>query len=264
MTQRRAFTLIEVSTVMVVVGVIAAVAGVSLSDQLRQAQSGAELASKNEDLQADYHRAREQMRGLRIEPTGDHIVVSHVRSCQSDSHVLESRQEALENGVIELVPPSGFCVEPTGEVLPLVQQQIGVDESGIETAVAVAASTSSLTTPLVVLRTQIGEGKRVVGLRLDRTGFSEAFRHDEPEGTQAFDPNHSNFEQYILDLGFSVPDIRAPAQTAGASPGSAAADDAFAGGAITGGDEGSTGGGSGPIPNEPPPIPCTTDCDPED
>ena len=225
MTHTRAFTLIEASTVMVVIGVMAAVAGVGLSDQLKQAQSSADVASKAEEFQAHYHRAREQMRGLRFEPdaTNGTVRVAQVESCQSAAAQSDSPCvnvagevgdgcEGLEHGTIRLVPSVGFCLEPNGEVQPLVQLAPAVAQAIGEEQPA-AVSTSAVATPLVLLETPTDEGKRIVGLRLDRTGFTEAFRLNERGGTTAFNPSHPNFDGYLLELGGPVQDIRAPTQT---------------------------------------------------
>jgi len=48
---RRGFTLIELSTVIVVVGIIASLAAVNLSDQVQAARVRAESSSATEDLQ---------------------------------------------------------------------------------------------------------------------------------------------------------------------------------------------------------------------
>jgi hypothetical protein len=112
-----------------------------------------------------------------------------------------------------LVPSVGFCLEPNGEVQPLVQQATVIEQVDFEEQPVAAVSTSAVATPLVLLETNTDEGKRIVGLRLDRTGFTEAFRLDERRGGTAFNSSHPDLERYLLKLGGPVQEIRHRTQT---------------------------------------------------
>lgn len=165
---QRAFTLAEISTVIVVIGITGALAASSMADQVKDARAGASLGSTAGDIREEYRQAREQLKGLRFRsasettPNGSRspgVIVERVASCAAGI-VEDQRTVGGDEGVDSTlaIAPSEFCINPDGSVL--------VPES--------AAQSPAASEPLVMIRSEMSGGRASLSvLRLDPVGLSE-------------------------------------------------------------------------------------------
>jgi prepilin-type N-terminal cleavage/methylation domain-containing protein len=234
---RRGFTLIELSTVIVVVGIIASLAAVNLSDQVQAARVRAESSSATEDLQEQYRLAREQMTALRIEassPTGVGSVVKFIRvkSCaESTIASLDDPAADQMDGTVEqryasadvtLLPSGWLCIEPDGVVVSSAAPAGG--DRG-DAPVAVQVDPVAIAVPLVLVRTRVKGGpESFTGLRLDRVGFSEVFRTtrgttDEDLKSDLLARSGQDLEHRLRQLAGRVDGVRVPTASDGSTAG---------------------------------------------
>jgi prepilin-type N-terminal cleavage/methylation domain-containing protein len=178
---QRAFTLAEISTVIVVIGVTGALAASSMADQVKDARAGASVGSTAGDIREEYRQAREQLKGLRFRsasettPNGSRspgVIVERVASCASGTLEGQRTVGGDEGGASTLaIAPSEFCINPDGSVL--------VPES--------AAQSPAASEPLVMIRSEMSGGRASLSvLRLDPVGFSDlGSRQDTVAGIRA-------------------------------------------------------------------------------
>jgi prepilin-type N-terminal cleavage/methylation domain-containing protein len=173
---QRAFTLAEISTVIVVIGITGALAASSMADQVKDARAGAGAQSTVGDLREEYRQAREQLKGLRFSPDSGPagVKVERVNSCASG--VVDPAIDAVtveHEDIVSKVSaaPASFCINPDGSVV-------------VPEAFAQSAAASE---PLVMIRSEMSGGRAsLTVLRLDPVGFSElGSRQDTAAGIDA-------------------------------------------------------------------------------
>jgi prepilin-type N-terminal cleavage/methylation domain-containing protein len=157
---QRAFTLVEISSVIVVVGIAGALAASTMSDQIQDARANAAPDAVLEDMREEFRLAREQMQALKISTVGDvgvdgaaSVRFARVADCTSNgsSTTLSENIVSYSDARVVLVPGT-LCLSPDGEALSLHEQ-----------------------TPLVVVTATLsGDRQTLSALRVDPVGFSEA------------------------------------------------------------------------------------------
>lgn len=118
--RQRAFTLVEVITVVAVIGISGAVAAIGMSDQIIDARGKAESRLVVQQLRAEHRAAREQMVGLKVTTPGARVVqYQHTRGEDCAELVGQQREVVYDMASLRILSPaSGACFNARGEPDP--------------------------------------------------------------------------------------------------------------------------------------------------
>lgn len=117
--QQRAFTLVELLTVVSMIGIGGGLAAFAMSEQIMDARAKSEANTVLQDLRAEHRSAREQMFGLKITSDVAGVTFQNTRGEDCTDPVGVARTQTYKAARLSVVSPvTGACFNARGEPDP--------------------------------------------------------------------------------------------------------------------------------------------------